>query len=119
MALDGRTKFYAPITTILSSVASDYELPREFALYQNYPNPFNPQTSIRYDLPKDAYVTLEIYDILGSLVNRLVETNVEAGKHTVIWNGLDNYGTQVSSGVYMYRISAGDYVKTHKMILMK
>jgi len=89
-------------------------LPSEFALVQNYPNPFNPTTNIAFDLPENAYVTLTVYNIAGEKVAELVNGDVKAGQHTVSWNAAD-----VSSGVYFYRITAGNFTATRKMILMK
>ncbi len=90
------------------------DLPAEFALYQNYPNPFNPETVIRYQLPVSSKVTLGIYDIVGKEVRKLVNDEQEAGSHTVKFNA-----GNLSSGVYICRITAGDFVKTIKMSLVK
>ena len=89
-------------------------LPSGFALFQNYPNPFNPATHISYTLTKASFVTLKIYDILGREVTTLVNGKNEPGEHSVSWNAMN-----VSSGVYFYRIIAGDFVQTKKMVLMK
>jgi hypothetical protein len=94
-------------------------LPETFTLYQNYPNPFNPITTLRYDLPEQAYVTLTIYDMLGSEITRLVSTTQEAGFRLVQWSGTDNMGRAVSAGVYLYQIRAGEFVQTKKMVLLK
>lgn len=99
-------------------------IPRGFALYQNYPNPFNPNTTILYDLPGDTRVTLIIYDILGREVRTLIDENIVAGYHSVIWDGKDEVGQYVSTGIYIYRIHArgidgGSYSKNHKMLLLK
>jgi subtilisin family serine protease len=93
-------------------------IPKEFALRQNYPNPFNPSTTIQYDLPKSAYVTLSIYNILGELVTTLIDGTRSAGTYSVQWNCQTRYGT-ASSGIYFAVIRAGDFRKTVKMILMK
>ena len=90
------------------------ELPRVFALYQNYPNPFNPATTIRYDIPKQALVTVKIYDILGREVAELVNGPHAPGAYQVIWNA-SGYAT----GIYYYRIKAGDFVSVRKLVLMK
>ena len=94
-------------------------LPETFTLYQNYPNPFNPITTLRYDLPEQAYVTLTIYDMLGREITRLVSTTQEAGFRLVQWSGTDNMGRAVSAGVYLYQIRAGEFVQTKKMVLLK
>jgi len=93
-------------------------LPEEFALRQNYPNPFNPETRIQYDLPKRSFVTMEVYDILGERLMILVNEEQTAGYHTVTWNGRSGSVT-ASSGVYLVRIQAGEFVKTIKMVLLR
>jgi hypothetical protein len=94
-------------------------IPEQFALHQNYPNPFNPTTTIEYDLPKDAHVYLVIYDILGRELRTLVDQHQEPGYRSVIWDGTNDQGTHVGAGVYLYRVQAGKYAKTHKMVLLK
>lgn len=95
------------------------DIPTEFALRQNYPNPFNPETEIGFDLPQSSSVVLKIYDLLGKEVRTLMDRSVEAGYHSVRWDGRDNYGRAVSSGVYMCRIQAGSFTSLKKMVLMK
>lgn len=94
-------------------------IPSEFALDQNYPNPFNPTTAIRFSLPENANVKLQIFDMTGRLVKTMVAGQVEAGVHTMTWNATDNAGAPVASGVYLYRIQAGNFVKVNKMTLLK
>ena len=94
-------------------------IPITFALHQNYPNPFNPITSLRYDLPEQAQVTLTIYDLMGREVTQLVNTTQEAGYRSVQWNATDMHGKPVSAGVYLYQIRAGEFVQTKKMVLLK
>jgi hypothetical protein len=94
-------------------------LPTVFALEQNYPNPFNPSTAVRFALPSDASVRLTVYDILGREVRMLVNEELKAGYHLAMWDGKNNFGTSVSSGVYIYRIEAGSFISTKKMMLMK
>jgi len=94
-------------------------LPVEFALDQNFPNPFNPTTTIQFALPSDASVRLSVYDILGREVRSLVNTDMAAGYHNVAWDGRNNKGTSVASGIYIYRIEAGQFVSTKKMMLLK
>ena len=93
--------------------------PANFALHQNYPNPFNPITSLRYDLPEQAQVTLTIYDMLGREVTQLINTTQEAGSKSVQWDATDSFGIPVSAGVYLYQIRAGEFVQTRKMVLLK
>jgi len=94
-------------------------LPTEFALRQNAPNPFNPSTSISYDLPRASNVQLEIYNVLGQKVRTLVSGYQEAGSQSIIWDGADNTGSSVASGVYFYRINAGEFNATKKMMMLK
>ncbi len=93
--------------------------PLTFALEQNHPNPFNPETQIRYSIPKSVNVTISVYNLIGQKIATLVNTKKQAGTHEVIWNGRDKFGRQVSSGVYIYHIKAGEFNDTHKMLLMK
>lgn len=95
------------------------EIPKEFDLRQNYPNPFNPATVIEYALPKSAHVTIEIYNLLGQKVNVLVDEEQKVGRYRVDWDGKDKDGGELASGIYFYRIQAGDFVKCKKMIMLK
>ncbi|MCH7733494.1 MAG: T9SS type A sorting domain-containing protein [Candidatus Marinimicrobia bacterium] len=94
-------------------------LPEVYTLNQNYPNPFNPTTTLRYDLPEQAHVTLTIYDILGRQITTLVQGIQEPGFKSVVWDGKNDVGEPVSAGVYLYQIRAGEYVQTRKMILLR
>ena len=111
--------------TVLSAVetADGSMLPEQYALAQNYPNPFNPGTTIRYDVPmnegSDVPVRLEIYDVLGQMVRTLVDAPAAPGSYEVIWSAKDQAGAEVSAGVYFYRMVAGDFTMTRKMILLK
>ena len=89
------------------------------SLAQNEPNPFNPETSIRYTMAAPGNVSINIYDAAGRLVRSLVNGVKEAGSHNVTWNGVDNNGSAVSSGVYFYRLTAGKFSETKKMTLLK
>ncbi len=90
-----------------------------FNLMQNYPNPFNPSTQISYQIAAPAYVVLKIYDMLGREVKTLVNTEKENGIYNVNWNGENNSGINVSSGMYIYQLKAGNFISTKKMILLK
>ena len=94
-------------------------IPIAYTLHQNYPNPFNPITSIRYDLPEAALVTLTIYDLIGREITQLVNTTQEAGYRSVRWDATDSFGKPVSAGVYLYQIRSGGFVQTRKMVLLK
>ncbi len=96
------------------SINEKFDLPLEFKLSQNYPNPFNPNTTISYTVPHSSHVILEVYDILGRKTATLVNEFRDAGRHTVIWQADNN-----SSGMYFYRIVAGDHTQARKMLLLK
>ena len=100
------------------SIGSE-NIPSTFTLHQNYPNPFNPITTVRYELPEDSFTNITIYDMLGNVVNNLVNTNQSPGYKSIQWNATNNQGEPVSAGVYLYKIQAGDFVDTKKMILLK
>ncbi|MDZ7291336.1 MAG: carboxypeptidase regulatory-like domain-containing protein [candidate division KSB1 bacterium] len=95
------------------------EVPTKFDLAQNYPNPFNPETSIKYQVPVRTNVSLRIYNALGQEVRILVNGVKEPGIHTANWDGKDNNGRQLSTGIYLFRLEAGDFVMTRKMVLVK
>ncbi len=94
-------------------------LPTTYDVSRNYPNPFNPTTTINYQLPKADDVKLVIYNVLGQRVRTLVNGRVEPGRYKVVWNGRNEAGVQVSSGIYIYRFEAGDFRRVHKMIMLK
>ena len=87
--------------------------PMSFALAENYPNPFNPSTTIRYELPQKGFVTLKVYNLLGQEVATIVNQKPEAGSYQVQFDG-----TGLASGVYFYRVKAGDYVESKKLLLL-
>jgi len=93
--------------------------PTEFALLQNFPNPFNPETTIKYNVAEGANVSLRIYNVVGQVVRTLVAEQQNAGRYTVRWNGADDRGVSVSSGIYFYQISAGDFSDVKKLMLLK
>ena len=101
------------------SLSESTSLPNKFMVHQNYPNPFNPSTTLRYDLPKEAFVSIAIYDMLGNEVKNLVSTNQSPGFKSIQWNSTNNQGEPVSAGVYLYSIEAGNFRQTKKMILLK
>jgi hypothetical protein len=96
------------ITTSISS------LPNQFYLTQNFPNPFNPSTKIRYLIPQSSKVVIKVFDILGNEIETLVNEEKSAGTYEIKW-----YAESLPSGVYFYRLQAGDFVETKKMILLK
>ena len=93
--------------------------PEKVALDQNYPNPFNPNTEIGFDLPKSSFVSLDIFDVLGRKVTTLIYEHLTAGSKRVQWDGRDNTGAEVASGVYFYRLRTGDHVEVRKMVMLK
>jgi photosystem II stability/assembly factor-like uncharacterized protein len=112
--LAGTSKGLFASTGIVTRVDEKKKIPSSFSLSQNYPNPFNPTTAIRYQLSVNSNVKLRIYDILGRLVNTLIEERQTAGIHTVTFNA-----NSLSSGIYFYRLEAGNFIEIKKMILIK
>jgi len=94
-------------------------LPLHYSLSQNYPNPFNPETEIRYAVPERAFVRLEVFNLLGQKVANLVDGSHAAGEYSVRWNGSDDRGVSLASGIYFYRLQAGEFSDTRKMIFLK
>lgn len=109
------TWFGAPVL----STKEEAKLPKVYSLKQNFPNPFNPTTAIEYALPEKGLVKLTIYNMLGQEVRTLVNTAQEANTYRVVWNGLDNHGKMVPSGIYFYTINANNFTATKKMVFMK
>jgi hypothetical protein len=110
----GRGVWRRPLSEMITSVDLGVtELPAEFLLRQNYPNPFNPSTTIRYELPKTSHVSLNVYDVLGREVSVLVNERKDAGVHEVKFEGAN-----LASGVYFYRLQAGDFVSVKKLLLL-
>jgi len=97
----------------------DVETPGAYRLAQNYPNPFNPETIIRYDLPKAGPVRLAVYALTGQVVRTLVDGERPVGRHSVTWDGTDNASRNVASGVYLYRMDAGDFRAVRKLVLVR
>ncbi|MCK4329060.1 PQQ-binding-like beta-propeller repeat protein [candidate division WOR-3 bacterium] len=99
--------------------AGQGSLPNTFALYENHPNPFSSETAIRYALPISTEAKLVIYDVSGRVVKVLVDSEIDAGYYKAIWDGRDEGGKEVTSSIYFYRIQAGNYTSTKKLILMR
>lgn len=106
-------------STITNIGAGSYEIPADFLLMQNYPNPFNPETTIHYKIPKTSHVRMSIYNILGQELKVLVNEKQMSGEKSVIWNGRDNSGKEVSSGVYIYRFQTENHTYSRKMVLLR
>jgi len=94
-------------------------VPSNYSLSQNFPNPFNPNTSIQFSIPEDGFVTVKVYNLLGQVVADLHSGNAQAGTYNLNWDGKDNSGNFVSSGNYIYRITAGDFTQSKKMLFLK
>ncbi len=110
--IDGSTSVHGPIE-------AEAPLPTDFRLAENFPNPFNPTTTIRFDLPKVAQVKLEVYNVLGQKVKTMINQEMEPGYHEMMWDSNNDQGMRVSSGVYYYRLTAGDFHDVKKMALVK
>jgi methionine-rich copper-binding protein CopC len=93
--------------------------PSDFSLSQNYPNPFNPITNFQFSLSKSSHVKIEIFNIVGQKVKVLVDEDMKPGVYSADWNSTSDNGNTVSSGIYFYRMQAGDFADTKKMVLMK
>ena len=94
-------------------------IPFTYSVSQNYPNPFNPVTHLQFEVGDQVSVRLIIYDLLGSVVRTFEEKEYNPGKYTINWDGKDNLGNYISSGIYVYRITAGDFVDHKKMTLIR
>ncbi|MBT5873584.1 MAG: T9SS type A sorting domain-containing protein [Candidatus Latescibacteria bacterium] len=113
LSANGEMQQFGPISLRVNA-------PNAFALKQNAPNPFNPATTIRFDLPNPTRVSLIVYNVLGQEVIRLVDNeSMEAGFHEIRWNGQNKAGRSTASGIYLYRIEAGEFSKARKMLLLK
>ncbi|MGB6647354.1 MAG: FlgD immunoglobulin-like domain containing protein, partial [Bacteroidota bacterium] len=97
----------------------DTQVPNEYALNQNYPNPFNPTTNISFSLPQQEHVKIEIYNVLGDLVKTLADQVFAPGTIAITWDGMDDNGTMVASGMYIYRLRAGSFSAAKKMAMLK
>lgn len=121
LVLELSSELKHPIAKDSSLLKEDFQesKPQNFSLFQNYPNPFNPQTSIRYALPHEAHVKLVIYNILGEKVRTLVDAHQSAGYKTIWWDGKDEKGEAMASGIYFYRLEADKFSEVKKMMLLK
>lgn len=104
-----------PNTTFINDIL----LPQKYILYNNYPNPFNPSTTISFEIPQEEYVLLKIYNSIGELVRTLVQEYKSPGKHNKTWDGKDEFGKSVISGIYFYYLKAGHFEKSNRMVLIK
>jgi hypothetical protein len=97
----------------------DFTTPSRSVLHTNYPNPFNPTTTIAFTLPHAENVKIDVYNAKGQLVSSLINREFSAGSHTVVWDGTDDMGTNVGSGIYFYKMSTADFHDVKKMIMVK
>lgn len=118
-ATHGRSMYSAVLPGVTSVDKYDNSVPDKFMLTQNYPNPFNPFTNFRYSIPQAENVKVSIYNINGEIVAEVVNEFQSAGTYEVSWNGKNSLGQQLASGTYIYKVQAGDYVSSKKMILLK
>jgi flagellar hook assembly protein FlgD len=93
--------------------------PEDFILYQNYPNPFNPTTTITFGIPQDESVRMDIFNMRGELARQLINKRLGAGTYILTWDGLDNSGLRLPSGIYFCRMVSGDFVSIKKLTLTK
>jgi len=112
-----KVALFQEITAVAEFAAG--EVPGDFQLLQNYPNPFNPATTIEYHIPQTAQVQLAIFDAMGKRVRNLVEAQQQPGRHRIAWDARNEAGAPVASGVYFYRMRAGEFVDQKKMILLQ
>jgi len=117
-----RVNFANSVFTIAATDVRDISrgiIPRQYTLSQNYPNPFNANTQIVFELPKAGRVTLELFNLLGQKVSTLVNEYLSAGTKIVNWDGRDNKGASVPSGIYFYQLRSGDFIEKKKMVFLK
>lgn len=111
--------FFTIFATEVKEEKKEESLPATFVLYQNYPNPFNPSTKIEFSLPHGAQVQLDVYNVSGKRVKRLIDKQLASGHWSILWNGEDNKGIEVASGVYFYRLKTSQYTQTRKMVIIR
>ena len=119
MSLDNTEYGIGVLSSGTIEVMDMLAVPEEYSLTQNYPNPFNPSTTISFSIPSEGLVQVNVYDITGRLITGLVNGNLSAGYHDVIWDGTDMFGSNVSAGLYIYSLQAEGVSLTRKMVLMK
>jgi hypothetical protein len=114
ISLSGASTFYGPI-----SVQGVSALPTSYALSQNYPNPFNPETAFSFDAPQDGRVTIRVYSLLGQEVMTLIDESIHAGRYDMSWNGKNNKGLSMPSGIYFLKMIAGSFQQVRKVTLIR
>lgn len=117
---DTTASYFRLTPRIITAVdVHDYLRPDRFDIAQNYPNPFNPETRIAFNVPKQAEIRLNVYNVMGQLVRTLAAGSYSVGQHEVMWDGRNDNGAPVSGGVYLYRLEGPGINVTKKMLLMK
>ena len=114
--------FFSDVVSVMLTgmdEANAANIPDAYSLQQNYPNPFNPTTQIRYGLKENAYVSINIYDLMGKHIKSFINMSQDAGYQSIVWNATDATGQPVPAGMYIYTITAGDFRQTKKMIFLK
>ncbi|HEX9974794.1 MAG TPA: FlgD immunoglobulin-like domain containing protein, partial [bacterium] len=120
--LDNYTPLLAKLPKQMAQEAlpmNNIPIPEKYALAQNYPNPFNPETEIRYQLPENCQVSLLVHNLLGQQIRTLVDKQQPAGFHSIRWDGKDDQGQAVTSGVYLYLMIAKQFRRVEKMLLLR
>ena len=107
------------INSVSSVEECNDEIVMDYHLSHNFPNPFNPTTTIKYYLPKSTNVVIKIYDVIGQEITTLFNEYQTIGWKSIIWDGADNFGNTVGSGIYLYRIQAGNIIQSRKMLFLK
>lgn len=108
-----------PNSVPIPADVEEKQIPTAYRLLNNYPNPFNPSTVITFEIPQSEYVTLKVFNINGQLIRTLTNENLSAGKYEKNWDGKNEIGHEVSSGIYIYRLTAGRFDHSVRMMLMK
>jgi hypothetical protein len=127
VGMNGQRHFFGPLSVIPNKSGTNLtqleNIPETFALHQNFPNPFNPSTTIHFDIPRNrtgaTMVTLTIYDVMGHKVRTLVKDALPAGSYKVVWDGTNDNGERVASGIYLYNMHTDKFSSTHKMMLVR
>lgn len=117
-AFGGSNKFDMPTSFRDDQLNVAFQQPENFVLYQNFPNPFNPETQIMYQIPLQSHVRICIYNINGQVIKSILDENQEVGYYSVLWDGTDDLGEPVSSGIYIYQITTNNFQQTKKMLLL-
>lgn len=114
-----KTYIYSTGVSVTSVSDDKIEKPNSFKLNQNFPNPFNPSTKIRYSINAAENISIKVYDISGQLVKEFAKEYSQPGEYEVVWDGKNNFGNKVASGVYFYQLQIGKFLETKKMVLLK